>query len=58
FKNSLVNMGFSELNMSFNENGKNKDDNQGQKNKNATKGEAFEDEQVQDSFEIVTPIYI
>jgi len=57
FKNSLVNMGFSELNMSFNENGKNKDGNQNQKNKNNS-FESFEEEQVQDSFEIVTPIYI
>jgi len=57
FKNSLVNMGFSELNMSFNENGKNKDDNQGQKNKRGS-FENFEEESSQDSFEIVTPIYI
>jgi len=57
FKNSLVNMGFSELNMSFNENGKNKDESQNQKNKNGS-NQSFEEETSEDSFEIVTPIYI
>jgi len=57
FKNSLVNMGFSELNMSFNENGKNKDNQQNQKNKNGV-FENIEEETAQDSFEMVTPIYI
>ena len=57
FKNSLVNMGFSELNMSFNENGQNKNNDQQHKNKNNS-NKNFEEEQLQDSFEITTPIYI
>ncbi len=57
FKNSLINMGFSELNMSFNENGKNRDNSQNQKNKNSST-QSFEDENHEDSFEMTTPIYI
>jgi hypothetical protein len=57
FKNSLVSMGFSELNMSFNENGKNQSDNQRQKNKNNF-NQTQEEESNHDSFEITTPIYI
>jgi hypothetical protein len=57
FKNSLVSMGFSELNMSFNENGKNQSDNQKQKNKNGF-NHNLEEETNLDSFEIVTPMYI
>jgi len=57
FKNALVGMGFSELNMSFNENGKNKDNSQNQKNKNSST-QSFEEEKSEDSFEMTTPIYV
>ncbi len=56
FKNSLVNMGFSELSMNFNENGKNKDE-QNQKNKNQNSKD-FEVINEEESFEITTPLYI
>ncbi len=55
FKNTLINMGFSELNMSFNENSKNRDE-QNQKQKKSS--EKFENFSEEESFEIVTPIYI
>ena len=56
FKNSLVNMGFSELSMNFNENGKNKDE-QNQKNKNQNSKD-FENFSEEESFEMVTPLYV
>ncbi len=54
FKNSLVNMGFSELSMNFNENGKNKDEQNGKnKNQNSKDFENFSEEE---SFEMTTPL--
>jgi len=54
FKNSLVNMGFSELSMNFNENSKNKDE-QNSKNKNQNSKD-FEDFSEEESFEMTTPL--
>ncbi len=55
FKNALINMGFSELNMSFNENSKNRDEQNQRQKKSSEKFDNFSEEE---SFEIVTPIYI
>jgi len=58
FKTSLVNMGFSELSMNFNENGKNPKDNQ-QSKRSKDSGENFEEfEQDSENFEIITPRYV
>ncbi len=56
FKNSLVNMGFSSLQMNF---GDNKDGQRGQNHKENSKNTRFfEEDQEKDGFEIIVPRYI
>ncbi len=57
FKNSLVNMGFADLQMNFGEGQKKEQDSHNQKNgKNVF--EHFEDEEEQDGFEMIIPRYV
>lgn len=56
FKNSLVNLGFSELSMNFNEKGGQKEQ-QNQKNSKQT-DKNFDEFSQDESFEMTTPIYI
>ncbi len=57
FKNSLINMGFSDLQMNFSDQQKKEQEQQNSKNgKNAF--EQFNDNEEQDSFEMIVPRYI
>ncbi len=57
FKNSLVNMGFSDLQMNFSDQQKKEQDAQNQKNgKNVF--EQFEENEEQDGFEMIIPRYV
>ncbi len=59
FRNSLVNMGFSDLQMNFsqNQNGKNQQESKG-KAKNSENYESFSEEDTSDSIDIVIPNYV
>ncbi len=58
FKNAMVNMGYTGLQMSFSDNGKNGQQGEQHKGRSHTHGEAIPEQEELDRFEIVVPRYV